>query len=68
MRRLTWRGRTWINSAWLIWMGLLRSGHEPEALEMTSRLAEAVAGERLREFYEPPPERASADASSAGRR
>jgi Mannosylglycerate hydrolase MGH1-like glycoside hydrolase domain len=53
LRRLYWRGPTWINSAWLIWIGLLRGGYEPEALEMTKRLAGAVARERLREFYEP---------------
>jgi glycogen debranching enzyme len=53
MRRVYWRGPTWINSAWLIWMGLVRQGHEPEALEMTKRLSEAVVRERLREFYEP---------------
>jgi hypothetical protein len=34
-------------------MGLLRRDREPEALEMTKRLSEAVVRERLREFYEP---------------
>ena len=53
VRRLYWRGPTWINSAWLLWMGLLRHGYDPESLEMASRLAEVVANERLREFYEP---------------
>ena len=53
LRRLYWRGPTWINSAWLIWIGLLRQGYEPEALEMAKRLSEAVVTERLREFYEP---------------
>jgi hypothetical protein len=53
LRRLYWRGPTWINSAWLIWMGLLRLGYDPEAMEMSKRLADAVANERLREFYEP---------------
>jgi Mannosylglycerate hydrolase MGH1-like glycoside hydrolase domain len=53
LRRLYWRGPTWINSAWLIWLGLLRHGYDPEAMEMSKRLADAVANERLREFYEP---------------
>ncbi len=53
LRRLYWRGPTWINSAWLIWMGLRRHGYDPESLEMAKRLADAVANERLREFYEP---------------
>src|SRR4051794_40730383 len=53
LRRLYWRGPTWINSAWLIWMGLLRQGYHPEAAEMAKRLGGAVAEERLREFYEP---------------
>ncbi len=34
-------------------MGLLRRGNHAEALEMAKRLSEAVAEERLREFYEP---------------
>jgi hypothetical protein len=53
LRRLYWRGPTWINSAWLIWMGLLRLGYEAEAQEMSTLLADAVAKERLREFYDP---------------
>jgi glycogen debranching enzyme len=51
--RRYWRGPTWINSAWLIWMGLERHGYRPEALEMARVLSEAVARERLHEFYEP---------------
>jgi hypothetical protein len=53
LRRLYWRGPTWINSAWLLWMGLLRLGYDAEAIEMARRLADAVATERLREFYDP---------------
>jgi hypothetical protein len=51
--RLYWRGPTWINSAWLIWMGLLRHGYDAEAMEMATRLSAAIAEQRLREFYEP---------------
>jgi glycogen debranching enzyme len=53
LRRLYWRGPTWINSAWLLWIGLLRLGHEGEAAEMARQLSAAVADQRLREFYEP---------------
>jgi hypothetical protein len=52
-RRLYWRGPTWINAAWLIWIGLLRHGYDAEAMEIAKRLTAAVAKERLREFYEP---------------
>jgi hypothetical protein len=53
LRRLYWRGPTWINAAWLLWIGLLRLGYDDEATQMSKRLSQAVAGERLREFYEP---------------
>jgi hypothetical protein len=42
-----------MNSAWLIWIGLLRHGYDTEAMEIATRLSAAVAKERLREFYEP---------------
>jgi hypothetical protein len=53
LRRRYWRGPTWVNSAWLIWLGLVRQGRDAAAMEMSSRLGQAVARERLREFYEP---------------
>ena len=53
LRRLYWRGPTWINSAWLLWIGLRRLGYDAEAALMANQLSEAVARERLREFYEP---------------
>jgi hypothetical protein len=51
--RRYWRGPTWINAAWLLWIGLMRLGREPEATQMANVLSGAVARERLHEFYEP---------------
>jgi hypothetical protein len=51
--RRYWRGPTWINAAWLLWLGLHRLGYESQATEMASRLAEAVSREGLREYYDP---------------
>jgi glycogen debranching enzyme len=53
IRRRYWRGPTWINAAWLIWIGLMRHGYDPEAMEMAKDLSGAVARGRLREFYDP---------------
>jgi hypothetical protein len=51
--RRYWRGPTWINAAWLLWLGLVRLGYEDEARELASRLSNAVLREGLREYYEP---------------
>jgi Mannosylglycerate hydrolase MGH1-like glycoside hydrolase domain len=51
--RRYWRGPTWVNSAWLLWMGMLRLGYEAEAAELARRLCDAVAREGLREYYDP---------------
>jgi Mannosylglycerate hydrolase MGH1-like glycoside hydrolase domain len=51
--RRYWRGPTWINAAWLVWLGLVRLGYEAEAGEMARRLAGAVLGAGLREYYDP---------------
>lgn len=51
--RRYWRGPTWINAAWLLWLGLVRLGYDDAAAEMARRLATAVAGEGLREYYDP---------------
>ena len=53
MRRKYWRGPTWINSAWLLWIGLRRLGYEAEADRMADALCAAYAREGSREFYEP---------------
>jgi hypothetical protein len=51
--RRYWRGPTWINSAWLLWMGLVRLGYDEQAAELAARVSAAVLREGLREYYDP---------------
>ena len=51
--RRYWRGPSWVNSAWLVWMGLLRLGYTDEAGVLAARLAKAVAVADVREYYDP---------------
>jgi hypothetical protein len=51
--RRYWRGPTWINSAWMVWIGLRRLGYEAEAERLASGVIGAVAREGLREYYDP---------------
>ncbi len=51
--RRYWRGPSWINAAWMLWLGLTRLGYAQQAEEMARRLMGAVAGEGLREYYHP---------------
>jgi glycogen debranching enzyme len=51
--RRYWRGPTWVNSGWLLWLGLVRLGYHEHANELARRLAGAIAVERLREYYNP---------------
>ncbi|HEV2789852.1 MAG TPA: hypothetical protein VGV69_00960 [Solirubrobacterales bacterium] len=51
--RRYWRGPTWINSAWLVWLGLRRLGYEAEAQRLADGVIGAVAREGLREYYDP---------------
>jgi hypothetical protein len=51
--RRYWRGPTWVNSAWLVWLGLRRLGYEREAERLASGVIAAVAREGLREYYDP---------------
>lgn len=51
--RRYWRGPTWLNAAWLLWLGLVRLGYHEAAAEMVRRVAAAVSREGLREYYDP---------------
>jgi glycogen debranching enzyme len=51
--RRYWRGPTWVNSAWMIWLGLRRLGYEAEAQRLADGVIGAVAREGLREYYDP---------------
>ncbi len=51
--RRYWRGPTWINAAWLLWLGLRRLGYEQEAQRMADGLIHSVEREGLREYYNP---------------
>lgn len=52
MRRY-WRGPTWINAAWLVWLGLARLGYEEHAHTLSSAIIGAVRSHGLREYYDP---------------
>jgi hypothetical protein len=51
--RRYWRGPTWVNSAWLVWLGLRRLGYEEAAGRLAGGLIGAVEREGLREYYDP---------------
>jgi hypothetical protein len=51
--RRYWRGPTWVNSAWLVWLGMRRLGYEEEATRLAQGLIGAVEREGLREYYDP---------------
>ena len=52
-QRRYWRGPTWVNTAWLCWMGLVRLGYDQAAADLARQLGAAVAGAGLREYYNP---------------
>lgn len=51
--RRYWRGPTWVNSAWLVWLGLRRLGYTEEASRLAAGVIGAVEREGLREYYDP---------------
>jgi hypothetical protein len=51
--RRYWRGPSWVNSAWLVWLGLRRLGYDEEAHVLAERLAKTIAVSGVREYYDP---------------
>jgi hypothetical protein len=51
--RRYWRGATWVNAAWLVWIGLRRLGYAEHAQEMANALARTALREGLWEYYNP---------------
>ena len=51
--RRYWRGPTWVNAAWLLWLGLVRLGYAREAEELARRITTAVLASGMREYYDP---------------
>jgi hypothetical protein len=51
-RHRHWRGPSWVNSAWLVSLGLRRLGYSEHADDLVGRLAGVVAREGFREYYE----------------
>ena len=52
-RHRYWRGPVWINTGWLLWLGLRRLGYTEQADELAARLARTVDASGLREYYDP---------------
>jgi hypothetical protein len=48
-----WRGPTWVNAAWLLWIGLVRLGYDEHAAALGERLGATIATSGLREYYHP---------------
>jgi hypothetical protein len=53
LKRRYWRGPTWVNASWLLWLGLVRLGYPAKAEELAARLVPVVRREGLREYYNP---------------
>jgi len=51
--RRYWRGPTWVNAAWLLWLGMRRLGYDTAAERMARGVVGAAEREGLREYYDP---------------
>jgi hypothetical protein len=53
VRHRYWRGPVWVNTAWLIWLGLRRLGYAEHADTLAQRITQTVQRSGLREYYDP---------------
>jgi glycogen debranching enzyme len=51
--RRYWRGPVWINTNWLLWMGLRQHGQLAEADEIARSSLALVEGAGFREYFDP---------------
>jgi hypothetical protein len=51
-RHRHWRGPSWVNSAWLVTLGLHRLGYLEEVERIAARLEQVIEREGFREYYE----------------
>ena len=51
-RHRHWRGPSWVNSAWLVSLGLRRLGYDEQAGDLARRLCATIEHEGFREYYE----------------
>lgn len=48
-----WRGPVWINTNWMIWLGLLKYGYEADAERIRQGVFELAQNHGFREYYNP---------------
>lgn len=51
-RHRHWRGPSWVNSAWLVALGLRRLGYDDLVAQIVRELTAVIAREGFREYYE----------------
>jgi glycogen debranching enzyme len=52
-KRRYWRGPTWANAAWMLWLGMRRLGYSDEAALMSAAIERTILEQGLREYYDP---------------
>ncbi|QFG23944.1 hypothetical protein [Actinomadura sp. WMMB 499] len=52
-RRRYWRGPTWVNTNWLLWVGVLRAGRDDIARTICASTLELLGRSGFREYFDP---------------